>query len=68
MAEHLNSEEIALELTKETINHYNHRVNNKSTGSHLDAKNIAQFYQYYLKVAQWDIDLTKALTDKNSTR
>lgn len=48
MSEHLNDEEIALELTKTYIEHMNHNVDLDRTHTKMDAHGVAASYQVML--------------------
>lgn len=52
MSEHLNNEELALELTKIYADHMNHNVDIKRDKTMMDAHGIASSYQVMLKAVQ----------------
>lgn len=56
---HLNSAEIALELTKVYAEHMNKRVEHKYPKSSIDERHIGRAYQFFVQAVQHDIDLLK---------
>lgn len=46
----LTNKEIALELTRLTVEHYNVKANLKAMHSHLDMQNIQDFYNSFYKI------------------
>lgn len=57
---HLNNNEIALELTKAYIDHLN-----KNPHSQIDFLNIGKTYQFFYRAVRFDIDL---LEPKNTEK
>ncbi|MGF3112674.1 hypothetical protein [Facklamia sp. P9177] len=50
MSEHLNDKEIALELTKTMVEHFNRRVDVKDNARHIDSQFVGNMYSYFHKV------------------
>lgn len=45
----LTDKEIALELTKITVEHFNRRVDNKGNHSFIDEKHVEHYYKTFYK-------------------
>ncbi|SEP93195.1 hypothetical protein SAMN04488558_103125 [Ignavigranum ruoffiae] len=50
MSEHLNDKEIALELTKVMVEHYNRRVDIKDNARHIDLDFVGKSYNYFHQI------------------